>query len=119
MKRPLGHFSIGLIQQTICAAGGNKQQAAAALGLSDHNLRKKLWQHYGRFPDARWDDSPLAWAVRHDADRVAVAPLWTRADIEIEAEAWDLIALVSDERDARNMVRTMNTTIAVRAAKTA
>jgi len=114
VTRPIGHYSIALLQRALVAAGGNQQQAAAALGLSGANLRKKLWQHYGRFPTERWDDEPLAWVIRYDGDRMAVAPVWTRAEADVEAESLDVVAFVTDEGDARRLVRRMNTTLATR-----
>lgn len=105
-----------LIDDMIRECRGNMRKVSRALGISHTQLYDKL--RYQRSVDltASWDDEPIAWAIRREGDRVALGACWTREEIAADASDSGTVALVFDHGDALNLVREMNTTIAVRAA---
>jgi len=116
LKRQVMNYEQSLLYKALEKTGGHQGQAAKLVGIEAGHFSVKLHRDRQRYPDPRWNDPPLAWAIRKDSDRVKLAPCWTRSEITADAEHHDTIAFCLDEGEARRLVQTVNTTLAVRAA---
>jgi len=103
-----------LMYEALQATGGHQTKAAHLLGVTRSHFNVKISRARRDFPDQRWDDPPLAWAIRRDRDRVALGACWTREEIAAEAKSQETIALVLDEGEARLLAKAINSMIATR-----
>lgn len=117
LEQRVRQFERDLIEETITACGGHKARAAAVLGITPRLLYDKTRRDWQSDPAARWDDPPLAWAVRLEGDRVEVGACWTREEVEADALNASTAAIVLERGAADNLAREMNTTFAARPAK--
>lgn len=109
-------FELAEIERALVLCRWNQAQAARRLGIPRTTLASK-WGHRDEWLPASADDEPLAWVVRRNGERVEHGACWTREEIQIEAEHPGTVAFALSRGDALNLLREINTTIAVRAAR--
>lgn len=113
LKQKVRAYEQWLIEETIRECGGSLQRTAQVLGICDKTLYIKTRRRVPAAFDERWDDGPLAWAIRRDGDRVELGACWTKEQIEAEAVSQTTVAIALDNAAAVTLQRDINTKLAI------
>lgn len=89
-------YERGLLYKALEQCGGHQGKAAKLVGIETSHFGVKLHRDRARYPDPRWNDEPLAWAIRRDGDRVTVGACWTREEIAADVANPTTVAVLRD-----------------------